>query len=228
MKLSSHIFSSRQAMEYPPILDYEPTLAARFLTIADLKKYYPIVKATFTDIGSGEHPRHEILYDTIMQSGEAFRWFVTFLKEMELALHLPHKTKKFPFEKVPEDTGEEVQFQQPFNVYNHSKGQYITSIKKRNLKDADPIHNYRIQYVLSQYDMEEFQEDEYPTWYAIKSTTILEQYNERTNKRVKIDFMNGEFQYYIAGASDNWQPILDVPLEMDDIVSALLIRNMDV
>ena len=65
----------------------------------------------------------------------------------------------------------------------------------------------------------------FPAWFALSKVTILEQYNPKTNKRVKIEFSQGEFRYYTAGASDKWARILGVPLEMDNIISALLFRN---
>ena len=79
---------------------------------------------------------------------------------------------------------------------------------------------------MENYDMSDFIDDAYPAWYLLRETTIFEQYSEKTNTRVRIDFRNGEFMYFIAGASDNWQPILGVPVEMDHVVSALLFRNV--
>ena len=78
---------------------------------------------------------------------------------------------------------------------------------------------------MENYDMSEFIDDCYPNWYLLKDTTVFEQYSEKTNTRVRIDFRDGEFSYYIAGASDNWQKIECVPIEMDHIISALIFRN---
>ena len=78
---------------------------------------------------------------------------------------------------------------------------------------------------MENYDMSDFIDDAYPAWYLLRETTIFEQYSEKTNTRVRIDFRNGEFMYFIAGASDNWHQISLVPEEMDHIVAALLFRS---
>ena len=82
---------------------------------------------------------------------------------------------------------------------------------------------YRVLYIKEGYSLSDF-EGGFPAWYTFSTTTLYEEYNPKTNKRVKIDFKNGEFFYYLAGASDNWVEIVDVPLEMDSVVSALLFR----
>ena len=78
---------------------------------------------------------------------------------------------------------------------------------------------------MENYDMSEFIDDSFPAWYLIQDTTIFEQYSEKTNTRVRVDFRNGEFSYFIAGASDNWQKIMDVPKEMDHVIGALIFRS---
>ena len=73
--------------------------------------------------------------------------------------------------------------------------------------------------------MSDFIDDAYPAWYLINTTTVFEQYSEKTNTRVRVDFREGEFMYFIAGASDNWQRIEEVPAEMDHVIAALLFRS---
>ena len=87
------------------------------------------------------------------------------------------------------------------------------------------INNYRIKYIMEDYDMSDFIDDCYPEWYLLQNTTIFEQYSEKTNVRVRVDFRDREFVYYVAGASDNWKRIENVPVEMDDVVAALIFRS---
>ena len=54
---------------------------------------------------------------------------------------------------------------------------------------------------------------------------LLQLDNIKTNKRVRIDFNKGELLYFIAGASDNWKQVVNVPIEMDYVITALLFRN---
>lgn len=56
-----------------------------------------------------------------------------------------------------------------------------------------PINNYRIRYIVSDYDLNNFQDKEYQGWYILKNTTVYERYNEKTNTRVRIDFRDGNF-----------------------------------
>lgn len=216
---------------YFPILDRNPQFAAKFLTKKDLKKAYDLMKEVYKEIKKGKKYR-EILYDTVMDSSQNFIWFATFFKEMEKILKVEEEFD-IPYDKIPknslsENRDEIPHVSQPFKVssYSASKPVCITKVVT-NVKEQNPINNYRIMYISQDYDMSEFQDDCYPGWYLIKDTTVFEQYNEKTNTRVRIDFRNGEFMYFIAGASDNWQPIPDVPIEMDHIISALLFRNLN-
>lgn len=220
------IKSSKEA-EYPPILDNDPVMAAKSLTKEDLPKAYKILKGAFEQIKS-DKIEYTILVDSILNSAENFTWFAVFFKEMERILG--EENFEIPYDDSPEPKEHEtLEFQQPFTVVQNRSGSkgYSVNYSRKNVKEQDAINNYRILYIIAQYDMAEFQNDEYPRWYLFKNTTVFEQYNVKTNTRVRIDFMNSEFQYYVAGASDNWQPIPEVPLEMDDVVSALLIRRID-
>ena len=82
----------------------------------------------------------------------------------------------------------------------------------------------RILYISRAHEAQEFR-DGFPAWYIFSNTTLYERYSNTTGVRARIDFNNGEFHYYIAGASDNWKQIVGVPLEMDSIISNLLFRN---
>ena len=94
----------------------------------------------------------------------------------------------------------------------------------KKTKDKNPINLWRIKYIREEFEESEFA-DGYPAWYSFNDTTVFEHYDENSNVRVRIDFNNGEFLYYICGASDNWQRLQEVPLEVDYIISALLFRS---
>lgn len=215
------IKSSLQAA-YIPILDAEPSFAAKFLTKKDLVKAYKLLTETFKEINNNE-PYHLLLYDTILYSGYNFTWFVNFFRTIENIL------KKEPMyidlTKCPIQLEEKLEVYQPYYTVPVSKENFSLRTPRTNVKTQSPINNYRMRYIMAQYDLSEFQDDQFPGWYLLSETTIFEQYNEKTNTRVKIEFRDGRFYYFIAGASDNWQ-FIDAPKEMDHVVSALIFRNV--
>lgn len=218
---SIHINNYAQGA-YIPILDEEPSFAAKFLTKKDLTKAYRLLKETFKEINKQE-PYHLPLYFTIINSRYNFMWFVNFFRAIEEIRE--EKETKINFLMCPTDSSYILEVYQPFSIgYNRDK-----TIKFQtpsiNVKAQPPINNYRIGYIRANYNLQDFQDDQYPGWYLLKETTVFEQYNEKTNVRVKIEFRSGRFFYFIAGASDNWQ-LIDTPPEIDHVVSALLFRNV--
>ena len=214
--------STRQA-KYIPVLDRDPVFAARALTKKDAEASYKLLKKTFQEIDR-EEIYHEVLASTLLFSRENFMWFATFLKEIERMLDkeefdgIPyHKSPVYNYLKPPT-------VYQPFHVVASHGSVAIYNYRVLS-KKLHPINNYRIKYIMENYDMSDFIDDCYPNWYLIKDTTVFEQYSEKTNTRVRIDFRNGEFTYFIAGASDNWKKIDGVPLEMDHVIAALIFRS---
>ena len=213
---------------YIPILDKDPEYAAKFLTRRDLVSSYKLLKEVFEEIRNNKK-YHEILYDTVMDSKNNFYWFSKFFETMEEILKVSEDKKyNIPFNKAPFNLGVAPNVVQPY-FYSCVRKEHKVSVKyyRTNVKNQDPINNYRIRYIVEDYEMNDFQDDEYPGWYVLKNTTIYEQYNEKTNTRVRIDFRDGQFFYFIAGASDNWEMIPDVPIEMNHVISALLFRHLD-
>ena len=215
------IKSSLQAA-YIPILDAEPSFAAKFLTKKDLVKAYKLLTETFKEINNNE-PYHLLLYDTILYSGYNFTWFVNFFREIENILR--KEPMYIDLTKCPIQLEEKLEVYQPYYAESRSKENFSLQTPRTNVKTQSPINNYRMRYIMAQYDLSEFQDDQFPGWYLLSETTIFEQYNEKTNTRVKIEFRDGRFYYFIAGASDNWQ-FIDAPKEMDHVVSALIFRNV--
>lgn len=208
---------------YPPILDKNPTYAARFLSKRDAVSAYKLLVDTFTEI-KNEKYYYELLHDNILKSKNNFVWFASFLKELE-DINDVKENFKIPYEKCPTNVGRELEVRQPFYCEKKSNKKIVVKEVATNVARQSAINNYRIQYIARDYDMSEFVDDCFPAWYLLHTTTIFEQYNEKTNTRVRIDFRGGEFLYFISGASDNWQPILDVPVEMDHVISALIFRK---
>ena len=208
---------------YIPVLDRDPVYAARALTKKDIVKAYCLLKEVFQEI-KDNNIYHEPLVNTLLYSRENFMWYVSFFKELK---NITRDNKEFeiPYEKCPFSKGtSSIALYQPFYAHTR-KGTAVLFNYKVLSKKLPPINNYRIKYIMENYDMSDFIDDCYPAWYLIKRTTIFEQYSEKTNTRVRIDFREGEFHYYIAGASDNWQKIEYVPVEMDHVISALLFRS---
>ena len=222
--IKEYNLTSKKQAHYIPILDRDSTFAARALTKKDMEKSYKLLKETFKEIEK-EEIYHEPLANTILFSRENFTWFAAFFKELENLLMINNKYEIIPYEKCPTTS-----FIKPPVVYQPfyaqlPKTRAVLFNYKVLSKKLHPINNYRIKYIMENYDMSEFIDDAYPNWYLIKDTTVFEQYSEKTNTRVRVDFRDGEFSYFIAGASDNWQKIERVPIEMDHVVAALLFRS---
>ena len=220
--IKEYKISSKKQAAYIPILDAEPSFAAKFLTKKDLKKAYKLLTETFREINNNE-PYHLPLYYTILNSGYNFTWFVNFFRTIESILR--KRPIHIDLTKCPIQLEEKLEVYQPYKAHLESDSSYRLYYLSSNVRDRIPINNYRIKYIGANYDLSEFQDDQYPGWYLLSETTIFEQYNEKTNVRVRIEFNGGRFHYFIAGASDNWQYI-DAPKEMDHVVSALIFRNV--
>ena len=218
---SIHINKQQQGA-YIPILDAEPSFAAKFLTKRDLKKAYKLLTETFREINNNE-PYHLPLYYTITNSRYNFMWFVNFFRAIE---EIREEDKlEINFLMCPTDSSNTLEVYQPFSIGYNRDNVYRFQTPRTNVKTQPPINNYRINYIRANYDLQDFQDDQYPGWYLLQDTTVFEQYNEKTNVRVKIEFRSGRFFYFIAGASDNWQ-LIDCPSEIDHVISALLFRNV--
>lgn len=209
---------------FPPVLDYDSVFAADFLSKEDLDICYTFLKEVFQAIREERESEYVILNKFLDRNGKAFSWLVSFCIQIENILGIEERIQ-IPFYKIYKD--EELDFPPPyiFKTIN-KKGEDLYSIEPVNirLKRDDVVNKYRVMYIKKCYEVTDFNNG-YPGWYILQDTTVFEDYNIKTNKRVRIDYRNGEFLYFIAGASDNWQQIIDVPIEMDYVVSALLFRN---
>ena len=200
---------------FPPILDYDPVLAANFLTIKDSETALSKIESSLVRLKEGT-PK-ELLDHFLIWSEENLEWMSLFMLELIKLNGTSQELEKL--EGIRTKGNEGLCFPPPFKGLN--KRQVIS--KEKNIK-VDVIDRYRIEYIYQEHQLDEFR-GEYPAWYSFNSYDIFEKYNSKTNVRVKISFHNGEFCYYIAGASDKWRQIVGVPLEMDQVVSTILFRN---
>lgn len=206
---------------FPPILDRDPVLAAQFLSIEDSKAVYSFLLLVFKAIEEGRLEEYLIMNLFLNNSGDAYVWLIIFFKELESLM----EAEPIDIPNFQAASDNELDFPPPFTIRESTKYHTcrIDPVKIR-LKGNDVINRYRYLYIKKCYDLEDFR-DGYPAWYMLNDTTVFEDYNLKTNRRIRIDFRDGEFLYFVSGASDNWKQIVDVPLEMDYVISALLFRN---
>ena len=234
-ELKSYRFKDSSLFMYIPVLDYNPVYACRYLTRADLMDSYNLLKKTFKEISEGK-VKHSLIADTILYCKENFEWYIALVKEASELLR--ESSVEIPYDKCPlssiKDLGgnrgnSPIKVYHPFGVYYDGKRKnYYAEYLKFNRSDNDPINNYRIKYIVEQYELNEFMGASYPSWYSLSDLTIYEKYCTKTNTRIRIDFKDGKLHYFIAGASDNWEEIENVPDNMIYVIFALLFRTMDV
>ena len=216
--LEGKILEKETEAAYPPILDMDPIYAARFLCKEDLDIFCTVLKKAFESICNFEEKEEfPVLIASVMYSKENLEWFMTFYKELEALKEEEYTYLELPTRKFK---GKGLSFQPPFYVDHENKVHY----EKIRIRNNNPIIKHRVEYIKRGLDVSSFR-DGYPAWYSFDDTTVFEHYDENSNVRVRIDFNNGEFLYYICGASDNWQRLQDVPIEIDYVVSALLFKN---
>ena len=224
---SSHLehieVHNQKECAYPPILDKDPILAANFLTIEDSGKCLEIMLSAFEGLKKGERTYPLIEY-CILWSFTNFNWFVSFTKEL-IKLIAEDKKYSFPIELCPEydEKKDKKGITEFFPPTKYAKKR-AHPVKFRN-KIKDSIDMYRILYIASNYYLEDFRGG-FPAWYSIGDLVVYESYNAKTNVRIRVIHRDKEFRYFICGASDNWKEIMEVPLEMDYIVTALLFRDL--
>lgn len=223
---------------YIPVLDVDPICACNYLTKRDLIDSFNLLEEVFKEINAGKI-EHTIMADTILYCEENFLWYATFYKEAGKLLNSECSVEP-DYSKCPTYSRKEhlahkpevpyyIKVHQPFAVYyDNKKKSYYAEELKFNREKNDPINNYRIKYIVDQHELSEFIGVSYPSWYSLDDLTIYEKYCTKTNTRVRIDFKDGSLHYFIAGASDNWKEIEDVPYSMIHVIYALLFRTMDV
>ena len=223
-------------LSYIPILDADPSLSARFLTKKDLEASYKLLAQCFEEIRSNEIT-HTILCYTITFNEYNFKWYVTLLKEIEDLLNV--KPIKIPYSKCPSDVKDKLveknrkekslkvipYVYQPFYSYLEARtGKFTPVYLEQNLEGRDEVTNYRLYYISEQYQAQEFQDETFPNWYLFKGITVYEKYNEKTNVRVRIDYIDNKLTYFIAGASDNWKKV-ETFEDLEHVIASLIFKK---
>lgn len=203
---------------YPYILDMDPIKAASYLTIEDGLKAIELISYVYKVLKGEKEPKYTLL-EKSLQTPPSFDWFASFYEEL-VRLNELEEYETVPYDLKPKGLNNYKPYFFPPLSYNTGK----VREKKFPPNIKDPIAKYRCLYIKNKVSLSEFREG-YPSWYALSDMTLFEEYNVMTNIRVRIDFTNGEFRYFLAGASDNWKEIKEVPLEMDHIISALMFRS---
>ena len=220
-----------ERLSYIPVLDKNAECAADYLTINDMNSSYKLLKEVFKEIES-DHGVHQILYDTIMFNQTNFNWYCKFFKQLECNLKIVN-VYDLPYDKCPEAKDNKIKITRgasrflvhsPYGIY-YKKGMYSLSYLPSNKNNVDFISNYRIKYILDAYSIEDFKGCTLPGWYSLSNTTIYEKYSYKTSTRIRIDYRDGQLYYFIAGASDNWKEIEDVPEDMIYVIFSLLYKN---
>ena len=206
-------------LDLPPILDYNPVFAASFLSIPDSEHYFNLLLSTYENLQQPSQ-KNIALEELILANEANYNWFLEFTMALNNVENEGNEIY-IPLKEIcnfRNDT-EELIFLPPL-IYKYKK---VTPTKLR-AKDNDIVSLYRILYLRQRYALDDFRGG-FPVWYTLAEQIIYENYNAKTNKRVKVEFANGSFHYFIAGASDKWSRIIDVPKEMDHIISAFLFRH---
>ena len=217
--LKDIVIKKEENMKYPIILDRDPKYAASALTIHDSEATLELMLSAFNSLINFQKEYPLIEYN-IMYSQKTFDWFVDFTYKL-IDLVEEGMEWNVPYEFRPEDSMKGLMFFPPVE-YKAYKKRAVP--KKFRYTVKSPIDKYRVIYISQMWDLEDFR-DRFPIWYSLYESTLFEEYNSKTNVRVRISYIRGEFRYFICGASDNWQEIVNVPLEMDHIITALLFRN---
>ena len=206
---------------YPPILDENATFAANFLTVEDSKLCYEVMRKVYEDIMAVGSTDFKLIEESMYQNKKGFFWFLEFYKELERLLE--KEPLIIDLDIAPDEEEDKIEFYPPVTG-KYIKRMYKPVPSKVRLRVNDSINKHRVKYIGEAYELENFR-DGFPGWYLLKETTVFEKYDEKTNHRVRIDFKGGEFYYFLSGASDNWQQITEVPIEIDYVVAALLFRD---
>ena len=208
---------------FPPVLSYNPTYSASFLTVEDIERAYKALCELYT---STDNP-YILLNNCIFYNKQNFLWFALFFQELErlMSLRGPIKNVSIPYDKIPTKNHTKPSFYPPLYLTQiEGTNSYKIYYRKYKKADLEIVSRYKVEYIKKAYDANDFP-DGIPAWYQRIENTVFEQYCSSINKRVKVTYRDGEFNYYVCGASDNWQVIYDVPVEMDYVVRALLFRE---
>lgn len=233
--INNEIIDSLEDGYYPPLLSSDPEKAALYVTVEDAIKAYEALTHIFSN---PELKDYKILREAVNYNSANFLWFYTFYTAIKNEYETLVKTESArPVLPESRDKYEEIRTYLPFFILPYKdkykiyaeqfvKENYMTYLKNKDgileeTKNTPSIERLnRVLYIKEDYEAEDFLKG-YPYWYELP-TKVFEQYNPKLNKRIRICYEHNEFRYFIAGASDNWEEIYEVPLEIDAVVHTLL------
>lgn len=213
---------------FPPIVDCIPEINAISIPINEQESAYLAIRDSFKALKNGESA-HKFLEESMLSTQRTFLWYCTFFKELEKRIIGKGKnadTYEIPFEITPKNrTKTYIYFQYPMYLKEINK-KYIVHYQehKNSIFEKDLIKRHRSELISRRLEVTEFSEG-FPNWY-VTPQIVYEKYSSKINKRVRLHYNGkGEFEYYICGASDNWEQIFNVPIEIDDVIACILYRD---
>lgn len=222
--IDNEIIDKIEDAYFPPIVESYPELNADSLPIEEQRKAYRALKDSFESLKQNKSS-HKYLEECMCYNERTFIWFCTFFKKLEgqmskksnylipYNLTPPNKDKNFLF------------FQYPMYV-SELQGKFIAHyIKYKGERlNNDIIKKHRAELISKRLEYTDFKNG-FPNWYVLPNV-VFEKYSSKINKRAKLLYNGkGEFEYYISGASDNWEQVYNVPLEIDDIIACILFQD---
>ena len=210
---------------FPPIVELYPELNALSIPEKEQEAAYLALKDSFESLKKGGSA-HKLLEECLLTTEKTFLWFCTFFKELEKIISNKRDTYEIPYTLTPKNkTKTFLYFQYPMYVTKQNETYIVHYRKYRgNTLRNELLNKHRTELISQRLEYTDFKNG-FPNWYVI-SHVVFEKYSEKINKRVKLLYNSkGEFEYYICGASDNWEQIFNVPLEIDDVIACILFND---
>ena len=207
---------------FPPIVELHADLNATALPIEEQENAYRAIMSSFEALKNNKSS-HKLLEECMLATENNFLWFCTFFKELEKQIKGKRDIYNIPYELTPKTNNKiMLYFQHPMYLKENIKGYTVFYKKYRGeTLSQSLIYRHRAELISKRLEYTDFRNG-FPKWYAI-SHIVFEKYSSKINKRVRLYYnANGEFEYYISGASDNWEQIFNVPIEIDDVVACIL------
>ena len=228
--MEGKIIDNPEAACVPNITSTEATKAPYCMTKEDIEKTYVLLDKFYKELNETGTTKFTMLYNILTYSMDNFIWLATFTKELEnLYAKLGNEIYdiEIPYDLLPTRKSKEALYwYPPTELLQLRGGKYKVLYKRAKVRvKYNIIKLNRLLYIKNNYEGPDFY-DGFPEWYYLKDgIEVFNKYCRNISKRVKIIYINNEYRYFIAGASDNWQEIQGAPLEIDDVVTALLFRD---
>ena len=228
--MEGRIIEDPEEAYIPNITSTEATKAPYCMVKEDIEKNYILLCKFFNELKEGTPTKYTMLYNILTYSVDNFVWLATFTKELEtLYGKLGNEICdiEIPYDLLPTKKSKEALYWYPPTELLTLRGNKYKVLYKRAKTRVkyNIIKLNRLLYIKNNYEGSDFY-DGFPEWYRIRDgIEVFNKYCRNISKRIRIVYIDNEYRYYIAGASDNWQEIQGAPIEIDDVVTALLFRD---